>query len=94
MSKTEGERRRRINMRVSESQERVLRAAAELNGETLTGFVLSVASERAVEVLERAHRIELRDDAFDRFLAALDAPVEEMPALRRYASKRSPIPAR
>ena len=36
MSKTEGERGRRINMRVSERQERMLRAAAELNGETLT----------------------------------------------------------
>lgn len=94
MSKTEEERRRRINMRVSESQERTLRAAAELNGETLTGFILSVASERAIEVLERAHRVEVRADAFDRFVAALDAPVEEMPTLRRYANQRSPIPAR
>ncbi len=94
MSKTEGERRRRINMRVSESQERMLRAAAELNGETLTGFVLSVASERAVEVLERAHRIELHAEEFDRFVAALDAPVEDMPTLRRYAGRQSPIPAR
>ncbi|MGA3361913.1 MAG: DUF1778 domain-containing protein [Solirubrobacteraceae bacterium] len=81
-------------MRVSESQERMLRAAAELNGETLTGFVLSVASERAVEVLERAHRIELHADEFDRFVAALDAPVEEMETLQRYAGARSPIPAR
>jgi len=94
MSRTEEERRRRINMRVSESQERTLRAAAELNGETLTGFILSVASERAVEVLERARRIEVHADAFDRFVAALDAPVEEMPTLRRYATRRSPIPAR
>ncbi len=81
-------------MRVSERQERVLRAAADLSGETLTGFVLAVATERAEEVLERAQRIDLGAEAFERFVAALDAPAEEMPTLRRYAGKRSPIPAR
>jgi len=88
------ERAGRINMRVSERQERVLRAAAELSGETLTGFVLSVATERAEEVLERAQRIEVSAEAFERFVAALDAPPDEMPTLRRYAGKRSPIPPR
>jgi uncharacterized protein (DUF1778 family) len=81
-------------MRVSERQERLLRAAAELNGETLTGFVLSVATERAEEVLERAQRIELGAKAFERFVEELEGPVQEMPAVRRYARKRSPIPPR
>jgi uncharacterized protein (DUF1778 family) len=81
-------------MRVSEHQERVLRAAADLSGETLTGFVLSVATERAEQVLERAQHIELGHDAFRRFVQALDAPAEEMPTLRRYARTQSPIPAR
>jgi uncharacterized protein (DUF1778 family) len=81
-------------MRVSERQERVLRAAAELSGETLTGFVLAAATERAQEVLERAERIDVSVEAFARFVAALDEPPEEMPTLRRYARKRSPIPAR
>jgi uncharacterized protein (DUF1778 family) len=86
-------RRGRINMHVSEHQERVLRAAADINGETLTGFVLSVATERAQEVLERARRIDLADEAFKRFASALDAPIEPMPTLRRYARKDSPIPS-
>jgi uncharacterized protein (DUF1778 family) len=81
-------------MRVSERQERVLRAAADLNGETLTGFVLSVATERAEAVLERAQRINLDSEAFRRFVNALDEPVEEMSTLHRYAHKRSAIPAR
>lgn len=92
MSRPETERRRRVNMRVSERQERVLRAAAELSGETLTGFVLAVATERAEEVLERAQRVDLGAAAFERFVAALDAPAEEMPTLRRYAGQGSPIP--
>jgi uncharacterized protein (DUF1778 family) len=81
-------------MRVSERQEQVLRAAADLSGETLTGFVLGVATERAEQVLERAHRIDVSVQAFERFVAALDAPVQEMPVVRRYARKRSPIPDR
>ena len=81
-------------MRVSEHQERVLRAAADLSGETLTGFVVSVATERAEQVLERAQRIEVGDEAFRRFVEMLDGPVEEMPKLRRYAGMQSPIPAR
>jgi uncharacterized protein (DUF1778 family) len=94
MASAQTARRGRINMRVSEHQERVLRAAADLSGETLTGFVLSVATERAEQVLERAQRIDLSGEAFQRFVAALDGPIEEMPALRRYTRAQSPIPPR
>ena len=81
-------------MRVSGRQERVLRAAADLTGETLTGFVLAAATERAEEVIERAERIEVSSEAFERFVTALDGPGEEMPTVRRYARRRSPIPRR
>jgi uncharacterized protein (DUF1778 family) len=94
MGSVESARQRRINMRVSDHQERVLRAAADLRGETLTGFVLSVATQQAEEVLEQTQRISLNAEAFKRFVEALDAPDAEMPTLRRYARKRSPIPAR
>jgi uncharacterized protein (DUF1778 family) len=94
MGSVRSARQRRINMRVSDHQERVLRAAADLRGETLTGFVLSVATQQAEEVLEQTQRISLSAEAFQRFVAALDAPAQEMPTLRRYARKRSPIPAR
>jgi uncharacterized protein (DUF1778 family) len=36
----------------------------------------------------------LNSEAFERFVAAIDAPVEDMKTLRRYAKKRSPIPTR
>ncbi|MGI8731245.1 MAG: DUF1778 domain-containing protein [Solirubrobacteraceae bacterium] len=84
-------RQGRINMRVDERQERVLRAAAELSGETLTGFVLAVATQRAEEVLERANRIDVGAETFERFVAALDEPIEEMAKLRDYARRPSPI---
>jgi uncharacterized protein (DUF1778 family) len=81
-------------MRVSDRQERILRAAAEVTGETLTGFVLAAATERAETVLERAERIDLGAEAFERFVAALDQRGEDMPVVRRYAVARSPIPSR
>ena len=94
MGEVAEERTGRINMRVNERQERVLRAAADLTGETLTGFMLAAATERAEEVLARVQRIEVSTEAFRCFVAAIDAPVEDMATLRRYARKRSPIPAR
>jgi uncharacterized protein (DUF1778 family) len=94
MSQGQPARPRRINMRVSGRQEQLLRAAAELSGETLTGFVLAVATERAEQVLERAHRIDLSSEAYQRFVVALDAPAEDMPVLRRYATEASPISRR
>jgi uncharacterized protein (DUF1778 family) len=81
-------------MRVSSRQERILRAAAGLTGETLTGFVLAAATERAETVLDRAERIDLSAEAFQRFVAALDQTTEEMPILHHYAAMDSPIPSR
>lgn len=81
-------------MRMSERQEQLLRAAAELSGESLTGFVLGVATERAEQMVERAHRLEVSGEAFQRFADALEAPAEDMPVLRRYSGRVSPIPRR
>ncbi|MHB1802941.1 MAG: type II toxin-antitoxin system TacA family antitoxin, partial [Actinomycetes bacterium] len=67
--------RGRINVRVGLEQQARIRAAAEASGESLTGFLLAAASERAEEVLERAGRVALQAAAFERFVAALDAPV-------------------
>ncbi len=93
MSQFDSRCRRRINMRVSEQQERILLTAAELSGETLTGFVRSAATERAADVVARAQWIEVTSEAFGRFVTALDRPPEEMPTVGRYARARSHIPA-
>ncbi|HUH71676.1 MAG TPA: DUF1778 domain-containing protein [Mycobacterium sp.] len=86
--------RGRINLRVDPNQEARLRAAAEANGETLTGFLLTAGIERAEAVLERVGRIAVSAAAFERFVTALDAKPEPMPILTRYAKEPSPIPSR
>jgi uncharacterized protein (DUF1778 family) len=45
-------------------------------------------------VLDRAERIDLGAEAFQRFVAALDQRGEEMPVVRRYAASRGAIPPR
>ncbi|HZE14933.1 MAG TPA: DUF1778 domain-containing protein [Mycobacterium sp.] len=94
MSSLDQKSRGRINLRVDPDQEARLRAAAEANGETLTGFMLAAATERADLVLERAGRIAISAAAFERFVSALEGRVEPMPTLNRYAQETSPIPAR
>jgi uncharacterized protein (DUF1778 family) len=94
MSSVEHKNRGRINLRVDPHQEARLRAAAEANGETLTGFMIAAARERADNVLERTGRIAISSAAFDRFVTALDGKVEPMPTLSRYAQEAGPIPSR
>ena len=71
-----------------------MRAAADANGETLTGFLLAAGAERAEHVLARTGRVAVSAAAFDRFVAALDDDTESMPLLSRYAAEPSPIPPR
>ncbi|WP_298344083.1 DUF1778 domain-containing protein [Ferrimicrobium sp.] len=93
MSAVEDRHKGRINLRVDSDQEARLRAAAEANGESLTGFLLAAGAERADVVLERKRRIAIDADAFEKFLGALDAEPEPMRTLVRYASEPGPIPS-
>jgi uncharacterized protein (DUF1778 family) len=64
-----------------------------LTGQSVTGFVLSSAVERARGVLERANTIELSEAAFRRFVADLDQPAEVVPELVRLFNRPSEIPS-
>jgi uncharacterized protein (DUF1778 family) len=94
MSQSGAKRERRISIPETDEQKRILRAAADLSGETLTGFVLSAAIERAADVVAPAQRIEISAEAFGRFVAALDGPDEDIPTARRYVAKPSQIRTR
>ncbi len=83
----------RLNFRLDNEQERSLRQAAALTGQSVSGFVLASAVERAHDLLERANSIELSDAAFRDFVAALDEPGELVPELARLAKRRSRIPS-
>jgi uncharacterized protein (DUF1778 family) len=74
-------RSRRIDVRVTDEQDAVIREAAAAAGQTVTAFLLSAAEERAGAILDRRRHLVMSDRAFAAFSAELDAPGEAVPAL-------------
>lgn len=60
-----------INMRTDSERKRRLQLAADLTHESLTGFVLSAADERADRVIAAAHTTALPAAFFDEFFESL-----------------------
>jgi uncharacterized protein (DUF1778 family) len=79
---------KRVDLRLSSAQKRLIEQAATLSGLTVSGFILDSTIERAREVLREAAVIELSARDRDRFLAALnDEHAGPSPALRRAARR-------
>lgn len=82
----------RLNFRLTDDQERALRQAAAITGQSVSGFVLSAAVEHAQVLLERANHIELSAAAFKRLVGELDKPAEVAPELVALFRRTSRIP--
>jgi uncharacterized protein (DUF1778 family) len=74
-------RSRRIDVRVSDEQDAIIREAAAASGQTVTAFLLSAAEERARTVLDHRRHLVMSDRAFAAFASALDAPGERVAPL-------------
>ncbi len=71
----------RFNLRASQRQRSLIRRAAEQTGVSVTEFILESATERATEVIADQHLLVLGNERWERFVAALEAPAEPVPAL-------------
>ncbi len=71
----------RLGLRVRPEVEQRLRAAAEVEHQPLSAFVLSAAEQRANEVLRELSVTLVPPEFFDHLLAALDEPAYPNPAL-------------
>ncbi len=77
-----------VNFRMSEERLAFIDRAAAIRGVTRTEFVLRSSEAAAIETLNERPIIALDDEAWDAFVAALDAPVESDPAVKeRYARR-------
>lgn len=74
-------RSRRIDVRVTDEQDAVIREAAAASGQTVSAFLLSAAEGRARAVLDERRHLMMSDRAFAAFAAALDEPGQHVPAL-------------
>jgi len=73
----------RLNLRASREQQQLIKRAAAALDKSMTDFVLESAAARAEEVLADRRWFLLDDEAWAHFEELLDAPVEDMPRLRR-----------
>jgi uncharacterized protein (DUF1778 family) len=74
-------RTRRIDVRVTDAQDAVIREAAALAGETVTSFLLTAAEERARELLDERRHLTMSNTAFRALTESLDEPGQPVPQL-------------
>lgn len=79
-----------INMRVEPEQQALLNRAAALTHKDRTAFIMEAACQKAEEVLLDERLFQLDEEQFLAFIAALDAPVKDVPALRELLAKPAP----
>lgn len=84
---SEKEREKRLVARANAEIHQKIAEAAELQGSTVSQFLLDAALARASEVTERAARINTSREAFENMMEALDHPARPLPRLRKAARR-------
>jgi uncharacterized protein (DUF1778 family) len=87
-------RRHRIELRVSPEQDALIREAADLEETTVTAFVLDSVTARARRIVKDHQNVVLSNEAFDRFLAAIDQPAAAVPELVELFRRNPKLPER
>jgi uncharacterized protein (DUF1778 family) len=83
-------RSRTINIRARQQQRDLIDRAAKTLGKTRSDFMLDTACREAENVLLGQRLFRLDEEAFDRFVQALDAPPSDNPELRALV-RRTPL---
>lgn len=77
----------RLNLRTSAQQQQLIRTAAASLDKSVTDFVLESATASAERVLADRRWFVLSGDAWEDFVALLDAPVSRTPKLAALLSE-------
>jgi uncharacterized protein (DUF1778 family) len=86
-------RTRRINLRATDRQEKLIRTGAETTGVSVTDFILESACLQAEQVLADEREFVVFPKQWQAFAEALDRPAQIKPELARLFSERlSEIP--
>jgi uncharacterized protein (DUF1778 family) len=76
----------RLHLRVEPEQKALLEAASRASGDTVSAFVLRVATEAAADILADRRVFVLDESAWQVFDEALSRPAKEVPGLRELLS--------
>jgi uncharacterized protein (DUF1778 family) len=83
-------RNQAINIRASQRQRDLIDRAAHILGKSRSEFMIETASREAETVLLDHALFQLDDEAYDQFVALLDAPPAPSPELRRLLAHKAP----
>ncbi len=78
----------RLEARISTELHTLLKRAAEIQGRTLTDFVVSAVQEAAQRAIEQSEVVRLSLADSERFAQALLSPPDPSPALERAFARR------
>ncbi|MCL2659275.1 MAG: DUF1778 domain-containing protein [Acidobacteriaceae bacterium] len=81
----------RLEARISADLHLTLKRAAELQGRTVTDFVVAVVQDAAHRVIRQAEVVRLSLVDQERFAQALLAPSRPSPALKRAFARRKKL---
>jgi uncharacterized protein (DUF1778 family) len=82
-------RARRINLRATDRQEKLIRTGAETTGLSMTDFILNSACLQAEHVLADKREFVVSAKQWKVFVEALDRPAQIKPELARLFSETS-----
>jgi uncharacterized protein (DUF1778 family) len=89
-SRGRNSRTRRINLRASVPQERLIRTGAESAGVTVTEFILNSACLQAEHILADKRQFVASPNQWQAFMEALDRPGKFMPQLAKFFGETPP----
>jgi uncharacterized protein (DUF1778 family) len=88
----EPSRRHRLEVRVTPEQDALIRQAADLEETTVSAFVLATVTAKARRLVKEHQDLTLSNEAFDRFIAELDAPGTPVPELVALFAEHPKLP--
>ncbi|MBS0507575.1 MAG: DUF1778 domain-containing protein [Proteobacteria bacterium] len=81
----------RLEARISPNLQKILKRAAEIQGRTLTDFVITAVQDAAQRAIEQAEVIHLSLADQQRFAEVLLSPPKPTPALKRAMARHDKL---
>jgi len=88
MAKEAAKRTQRIEARISPAALSTVRRAAEIQGRSISDFVVAAAQEVAERTVERTHNIQVTLADFERIMNVLSKPPKLTPGWKRAVKAR------
>ena len=80
-------KKQRIDLRLTDDDKSIIEEAAAMSNQSITQFMVSSASERAVKVIEQHRRLVLSEESWNLVMEAISNPPVPNDKLKRAANR-------